>query len=721
MNPTDAARSHRVRTLPIRVAPLPGEAMDSWLEAIAARSTAAWGDLLHAVGLAGRTAASAAGSPVTSNPSQFSTVAAATGVSEAELAAMTVDALLPGSHLLASKRTVEFQRLLLLGSRFCPKCLATNGGRWLLWWRLQWAFACPIHGCLLAHACPRCGRAQRERSLPTELSPTPGHCMVPASDVGGRLSRRCGTDLSAAATLGLPDDHPAIRAQQIILTVVAAGSAVAGIYGDSPVPAAQYMRDLAAVGMRALRYGSPGDLRSATSDTGDVSDLLEYVEDPSAVTPLRSANVSAPSIAQAALAACVATPVLSCDSATSAGQRLHWLVATSRERGLAVRATNIGWARDVSPTLIGVQLAALAPFLNPIHHLRYRCFTRHPRRPTRSTPTTHRSLPALLWHRWVQPVGDAPRIGFEQLRSALSVAVVTASRRSLLGEACALLGEATTDRSMSRVLRTLGARPDWAAVTVMASALADLLSEHPAPIDYERRRHLPMGDLLPEQSWRHIGRTLGINAGGESRLRVVRCWLHERVTGSPARQCEHALDTSEFRAKVADLPRILFPELVSALDDAARRYLDDHGLAHEPLRWSPPDDVAADWLAWQPASGPIDVARVHDLIGSQDMTLGAAAAHLGVPIDVVREVLNEDPAPRRALTSAQRRSAGVLSADLRVQMSRERLVDLYVRQGLSLKVIGEIVGASRHTITRLAGEYDVALRPSNNVRRTDLH
>lgn len=40
-----------VRTLPIRVAPLPGESIDSWLEAISNRCDTAWEDLLSAVTL----------------------------------------------------------------------------------------------------------------------------------------------------------------------------------------------------------------------------------------------------------------------------------------------------------------------------------------------------------------------------------------------------------------------------------------------------------------------------------------------------------------------------------------------------------------------------------------------------------------------------------------------------------------------------------------------
>ena len=43
-----------VRSLPIRVSPLPGEGLDSYLEALAARHHAAWGDVLDAVGLGAR-------------------------------------------------------------------------------------------------------------------------------------------------------------------------------------------------------------------------------------------------------------------------------------------------------------------------------------------------------------------------------------------------------------------------------------------------------------------------------------------------------------------------------------------------------------------------------------------------------------------------------------------------------------------------------------------
>lgn len=162
-----------------------------------------------------------------------------------------------------------------------------------------------------------------------------------------------------------------------------------------------------------------------------------------------------------------------------------------------------------------------------------------------------------------------------------------------------------------------------------------------------------MSNLLPESLWHRICRDLGIKPGHAVRLRLVRCWLCERITGSPGRLCEYAMDTREFRAKLADLPRTQYPELVSALDDAARRFLDDNGLEHEPLRWSPPEDAVSDWTNRRPLSSAIDVGRLHELVGPRDLLLSAVAARLDTSIELVREVLNDEPAPRPALTPTQ--------------------------------------------------------------------
>jgi hypothetical protein len=45
------ARMDAVRTLPIRLRPVAGEALDSWLEGLAHRTHSAFGDVLSAVGV----------------------------------------------------------------------------------------------------------------------------------------------------------------------------------------------------------------------------------------------------------------------------------------------------------------------------------------------------------------------------------------------------------------------------------------------------------------------------------------------------------------------------------------------------------------------------------------------------------------------------------------------------------------------------------------------
>jgi hypothetical protein len=48
--PTGRPPARSVRTLPIRLPPVAGEGLDSYLEALAERCDAAWSDILNAIG-----------------------------------------------------------------------------------------------------------------------------------------------------------------------------------------------------------------------------------------------------------------------------------------------------------------------------------------------------------------------------------------------------------------------------------------------------------------------------------------------------------------------------------------------------------------------------------------------------------------------------------------------------------------------------------------------
>ncbi|MEC4015482.1 TniQ family protein [Streptomyces sp. H27-D2] len=85
-----------------------------------------------------------------------------TGVGAEQLRVMTLEAF-DGSLVRITGQTRRLTapanwRFYGTTSRYCPACLADNGGRWQVHWRLGWTFACTRHRVLLLERCPRCGK-----------------------------------------------------------------------------------------------------------------------------------------------------------------------------------------------------------------------------------------------------------------------------------------------------------------------------------------------------------------------------------------------------------------------------------------------------------------------------------------------------------------------------------------------------------------------------------
>jgi hypothetical protein len=130
--------------LPLRVAPAPGEAIDSWLEVTARRMALPLGAVARALDL-----------PIATRPvwirwlsrDQLEAIEAATGVSSNIVEGMTLSIydgtalqLDPDSHRLDA----TFPFGALSWSRYCPECLSESQGRWQLAWRLGWSFVCVL-------------------------------------------------------------------------------------------------------------------------------------------------------------------------------------------------------------------------------------------------------------------------------------------------------------------------------------------------------------------------------------------------------------------------------------------------------------------------------------------------------------------------------------------------------------------------------------------------
>jgi hypothetical protein len=704
----------RVRTLPIRLLPGVGEGLDSYLELLAQRCGAAWADMLDAVGLdtdgRGRTPGVYQWlSELTA--AQQQSLSSACGIDPSALHPLTMAALVPAAAATSRTTTPRVPpHLSPARSRFCPQCLTETGGRWQLWWRLRWAFACPRHRCLLADTCPECGRWQRTRPLPNDLIPVPGRCSRKADTSHGRDLRRCGAALSTTTTLRLREDHDFLAVQSAILQTLGRDVVSHGVYAGDPVSVRQFLADLAAVGGRILGYAAPSDLEGLV--TADLLDAYRCAMTSPPSRERRGASLGATAVATA-IAAVLAVDVLSCRDPRTAGRQLRWLVSASRRRGLAVTGSNIGWSRHASDSLLAVQLCAITPFLPPSDQLRYRCSADYPRRPD-PVGKRWRSVPAALWP-GIRLFFLIPMIGFEQLGSALSVALGLVGTRITLSQAALSLGSVTTAHSVSRVLQAMHRDHRWPNMLAALTGLAELLDAGRCPIDYAKRRDLPFASFLPDEEWRQICLDTATPVGGAVRIRLVRCWAFERMIGSPARHCTSAIDDPQFRSKLRALPLWMTPHLVSSLDHSARRFLDTHGHGGEPLRWQP-DEQLFDECGLTRTLPTVNTAAVHEAVRNGVRRLSGIADEYGVSIDYLRYTIEKSSVTDGSTDRAEG-GVGVLPA-LRTQLSRETFLDLYVTRSHGLATIAAQYGVSRQTLTRLAHIYNVELREAARPRRT---
>jgi TniQ len=349
---------HAVRTLPIRVDPLPEESLDSWLEALASRMDATWGEILSAIGIFGTRGHAASywvtRANVSLTPAQVGAISYCTGVGPSRLRAMTLQPWIKDT----SSQRPPVAAMRVTGSRFCPRCLEERGGRWRVWWRLRWAFACPTHGCLLAEACSVCGGPQR--TAPPRLSDVAnlGSCTRRVTRSG--KTRRCNQPLSNVPAIRL-DTGPAVVVQRELLCVLRAGHASGGIYASSPVPSTVFTRDLRTLGEWMLRYGPAPDVAARISDLLWQQFVLQAKK--KILEPLVTsggARVTRSSPAADAAIACMAVPVLQAADIEIAAQRLLWLTSSMRRRGLSPSEQRTCWRRGNSLSLDALRRTVLS-------------------------------------------------------------------------------------------------------------------------------------------------------------------------------------------------------------------------------------------------------------------------------------------------------------------------------------------------------------------------
>ncbi|QZY47028.1 TniQ family protein [Mycolicibacterium austroafricanum] len=700
-----------VRVLPLATAPVPGEALDSWLQATAVRHGIALKDLYQHLGLDMTRDLRKAVSTIAGTDDTAQRISAATGASPAQVHAMTLVRYLP-AVTLRPDATPTFTAITPRhhgdGWRFCPHCLAASGGAWLLRWRLLWSFACLQHHCLLAERCPRCGRRQRARLLADAVPPRPVHCAYPdATTTGQRRRPRCDADLATTPVIDLPPDHPALRAQGILDNLLNSKQGLFGLYAAHPTAVPVVLGDIRLLG-RGIFSATKGAYLDDLLLPADLATL--YRKQLQNNSFAGATGGIAASVIESAAAATAAITLLNQSDLQSAAAPLAAL-PDEVSRYVLHEQERIGRVDGPtpSPVLQGLHYTALGDRLTPVQQLNYRLDSPFPRKHPTNVERQRRllrRLPAALWPDWALRL-TPPTLGLASARAVLAAAVLLVGSDLDIADAAALLSIPLTHRQAVYRLWRFKESPCWPEIRAAVGMLADYLDTHDSPIDYQQRRSLNYGALLPQVDWNAICRQAGRPARPAAHTRA---YLQHRICGTAAPR----RGAPRTNAALGQFPHRLTPHLLEVLDDYALRFLHQQGIRDEPVVWAPPLSLLRHRTLPGGSDTDIDLGELHRLIRDQQCSIPAASQRLGVNANLVRAVLEHHPAPAKPRPAWTPRPGalrpGTVYQDAARALPRDRLIDLYTAQQRSLADIEAATGFGRKTIARLARDYGIPLR-----------
>lgn len=664
---TSAVTDHPPRTIPIRLTPLPGEALDSWVAAYAARLQTPVQHLTATLGLGPRflsqpAADIAAGHHLT----DAQNLLISAGLTADQAAAMWRPVARYTAVVQAHGATPWLRRAAkpLRGSRYCAACLQDTDGRWQAAWRLPWHVACPLHRSLLHTICAGCEGHQR-RTLPQAAnSHSPTHCQGHWHR-NDRRHQRCDRDLRTT-------------------------------------PSA-----LAPAGVLQLQDRLGPLLDPATSDTAmsslvtlitDVLTVARHLDSPKA--PDGHGDTDTP-------AAALGTAYLALTETN--GERLTALaLADVRARPHPLPRT---W-HTASPALTTRILQIRDSRLRPTDRIRWRTTTTG-NRPTLTTPDNRvRWVPSALWADWVvrlRPPNTDPA----------TFAKVAAATLLIPGASCSLttlFSAWTTDPTIVRtacyVLQTVAADDHGQGVLRALTQLSDGLLRHGGPIDYHRREQLAAAvPLLEPVAWDRMCAASGIRTGGARKLRFAQLWTWETITGGTLerapdrlRPCEPT-DLAGYHAFALGLP----PMAAELLLAHARALLGEHGCEHEPLTWSPPTDwVDLDGLPGRDpeAISPDEVGRLLGL----GVRPTEVAERLGTTLDHIRLLVRQQPPHLRLRSTGKRRAP--IRRPFPAELTPQRLHQLVVTEGRTLRSVKNEYGTAKHALRQAMERDGVPIPPA---------
>nr|WP_238350852.1 TniQ family protein [Kribbella shirazensis] len=666
------------RVLPIRVPVLPGESLDSWLEALARRNGLTLTAFLRVLGI---TPGYYTRQLVTDLPPEL--------VRRLEACTATPAGRLDQA-VVAPRFPFEPNRER--NCRFCPQCLTEHDRRWQLSWWLPWVFACTTHHALLHDTCPNCHAGLRT-SLPSRTHQhSTATCLrrIAASSGTTGATRVCGADLAAAEALTLGPRHPLVATQQWIEEL---------LDQPDPVEAHAVLADLNACTRWLLRTIDHLDLvQMGDLATNAWRDSLSELVTPSGRLRPYTAVVRG-------VVAHTARAFLDVDDNRDA-------IAAVRElRGRRPNSTNAipgGMAQaewdQLSPRTRRRFLHAADPVMRPIERVRLCSGTPRAAQPDSAAQNATRRVrrvPQLFWSGWT--VRLMPRHGIQEgLFRGVAAALLLVPGEPTLN------ARGITDRlhpylpnALAGTLRLAIAGGHDDVLTAICN-LAHYLDTNPVPIDYQRRRDLVPAEPITLQAWRQLCFATGTQPGERAvgpnqtpRFVQAQRYLHQLLTGSDLADPTHPLawkNPSDRGRYQAFLPSLTLDQR-DALNDNGRRVLEELGI-DEPLTWEPPAECAVGLALPGPDPADIDLDAVRRIVFDEQRPASAAARELGTTLTHVRYALQHTGAPARDWTAG--------SSPLTAWRRRQRAAALLTSDFLQREYTD-----GGKTFTQIAGELDI--------------
>jgi DNA-binding CsgD family transcriptional regulator len=746
-----------------------GEALDSWLEALAACSRAPVTQVVQALGLG-----EAAGGKTLANPpwvialtaAEREHLAQATGVDPKLVQRMTL-ARWHGRALFIDpqRRRVDRRRLWgrACGSRYCPACLSESGGRWQLAWRLAFTFACTRHRTLLADICPICGEMPRSSGHYTGSTPVLGICPTRGTDVP---RERCRHDLGATDTIQLDADSPLLRAQRRLTELIDRPSetttSFAGVYDEGPVSVAQVLADLKAFAFRVLAIAQDYDLlRWGTGEL--VRRCNVYRQAPLTSyrgrrePHIRGSWVAPTDAAATGIALSAALDSLSGPDPDCVMERIAWLADRLEATGRGTAHCDIEkWSSEVSADLVAVVLGAIHRRQGRrAARLHYRSTTKRPQRPAKGLQLPQaraEKTPACLWDTWtlwMMPAESRGNLRWSTVQQALAVSTLQVGAWVNLPQAMDILGTNLPVKTVSRTLETLHTHETGLQILRALTLLADQLDTDGSLINYARRRSLfgRSNAFISAEAWTEIRRNAGHNYPAFSSVHHANRWIYQHLTGNPVRMMPSPRSvTDEDKPKRYPLFAFdLHPMEADALTRRCYALLANHEIV-EPLSWEPPIPAQLEVLGLAGTSlDSITPAQVHDLLLAGASSASTVARTLSTSVAHVRCIIDRHPLSRHAIvadridkwrqlylsghtvaeiarivggghgtiTSELRR----LGVEIRSRAPRhqyahltEEVVSRYTERGQSLQEIADEIGMSKSTVSNILERENVRRR-----------